>query len=516
MIHALAPRAARRAAALLALLVVGLFAGRARPARADGSQVRVEYHVVPPDPKDPKTKDLAPSIEATVIGGQNPPLDKYALSVLNNKVPVVLKATSIKKYNEGREPMAVALVIQGQEYWVGNEDVEPDESKKQTGALKDLATAIDKLQLGAAGPPGSLGVIISYSTGVETKQPLGPLSALTGAALGSQKDYRNKINTDMVAGLTEAVTQLKKARAVRKVMIVVGDGTDTNPETAKNGLAELKKQVQAEGIEAFGIVYKSSISDPTTVLTSLIPGAKTATSVASIGAEMSNVIARMDDRVYVTFPGYDPKLKVGAPWDGKEHGLTLKIDQTETEEQMVALVPVWRAAKEGGLPWWLFVVIPLVLIALVVVAVKVFGQRSQPVAPPMPVAAPVVAAEPAAPPKPAGPMKTVMFSTSGDSDGFPIVGWIVALNGPNAFQTQKLQQGVTKIGTSSASHIVVNDGFMSTDHCQIVMSPSGFVLQDNKSTNGCYVNDRKVERHELVDNDTFTLGKTNFKFKSIN
>jgi pSer/pThr/pTyr-binding forkhead associated (FHA) protein len=43
----------------------------------------------------------------------------------------------------------------------------------------------------------------------------------------------------------------------------------------------------------------------------------------------------------------------------------------------------------------------------------------------------------------------------------------------------------------------------------------GFSLIDPGSTNGCYVNDKRVQKHDLVDNDTITLGKTNFKFKSI-
>jgi len=92
----------------------------------------------------------------------------------------------------------------------------------------------------------------------------------------------------------------------------------------------------------------------------------------------------------------------------------------------------------------------------------------------------------------------------------------VPLNGPNQFQTFKLQAGATKIGTGGPVHIVVNDGFMSTEHCQIVMSPAGFVLVDGGSTNGTYVNERKVDKHELVDNDVITMGKTNFRFKSIN
>lgn len=132
---------------------------------------------------------------------------------------------------------------------------------------------------------------------------------------------------------------------------------------------------------------------------------------------------------------------------------------------------------------------------------------------PMPMAA---APAPAEPPKPVGPVKTVMFNASGSDDGFPVVGWIVPLNGSNAYQTFRLRSGGTKIGTAAPADIVINDGFMSTDHCHINASPQGFVLVDPGSTNGCYVNDRKVQKHELVDNDTITLGKTNFKFKSIN
>ena len=84
------------------------------------------------------------------------------------------------------------------------------------------------------------------------------------------------------------------------------------------------------------------------------------------------------------------------------------------------------------------------------------------------------------------------------------------------YRTQRLKAGLTKIGTAAPADIIVNDGFMSTDHCHVQCSPAGFVLVDNGATNGSYVNDRKVQKHELVDNDVITLGKTNFKFKSIN
>ena len=108
-----------------------------------------------------------------------------------------------------------------------------------------------------------------------------------------------------------------------------------------------------------------------------------------------------------------------------------------------------------------------------------------------------------------------MNGQGGDEGGFPVVGWLVPLNGQHAYQTFRLRSGGTKIGTAPPADIVVNDGFMSTEHCQILCSPTGFSLVDPGSTNGCYVNDKRVQKHDLVDNDMITLGKTNFKFKSI-
>ena len=113
-------------------------------------------------------------------------------------------------------------------------------------------------------------------------------------------------------------------------------------------------------------------------------------------------------------------------------------------------------------------------------------------------------------------MKTVMIGAGGDQDGFPIVGWLVPLNGVDAYKTMRLRSGMTKIGTAPPADLVINDGFMSTEHCQITCSPAGFVLIDSGATNGCYVNDRKIQKHDLIDNDVITLGKTNFKFKSVN
>jgi hypothetical protein len=296
-------------------------------------------------------------------------------------------------------------------------------------------------------------------------------------------------------------------------VIVVWDGNDSNPETAKAQLASLKKEAQQQNVQTFAIIYKGQLSDPANLITAMIPNAQTVTNAEGIAAAIKGILLRMADRYYLTFPGYDPKTKQGFQWDGKTHDLVLKIDKEETDAVPLALSPPWKPASNSSFPWWIVIVAVVGLLLLLIIGAKVFGKKEVPAPMPMPVMqAPMGAPEA---PKPAGPVKTVMLSLNGGEDGFPVVGWLVALNGPDAYRTQKLRSSGTKIGTQPPADIVINDGFMSTEHCMINCSPSGFVLVDNNSTNGCYVNDRKVSKHELVDNDTITLGKTNLKFKSI-
>ena len=188
----------------------------------------------------------------------------------------------------------------------------------------------------------------------------------------------------------------------------------------------------------------------------------------------------------------------------------IMIDQQEIEAGTLTLSPKWNQPKKKGSFPWAAVLIPLGVILFIVILVKVVSSKPAPTPMPMPIA------EVAPAPKPVGPLKTVMIGAGGDAEGFPVVGWIVPLSGPQAYQTFRLLQGVTKIGNAQGVNVVINDGFMTGEHCHIVGSPAGFQLQDNKSTNGSFVNDKRIERHDLVDNDVITLGRTHIVFKSIN
>ena len=493
------------------LLAVATCLATTGPVHAE-STVEVVLTVKPPDKNNPKTKDDAPQIEATVIGAPNLPVDKFSLREEGAKQPVELKPTQKREYTQGTEKLAIAIVMNGWEIWIGNDDVVPEgDPSRFPGVLKSLEAALDKVQFKDAGPPGSLGTVITYADSAVVRIPMGPLDKITGSQLGTQRDYYGTQGQELVKGVDLGLTELHKVPVSRKVLIVICDGIDKNMEAAKGQMVALKARAAAEGIQTFGIIYKGGNSADGNVISAMIPGATTVNSAENIATAIQGILARMNDRQYLTFPGFDPKIALGLPWDGKPHNLILKYDKDDADPVQLSLSPVWSASK-GGFPWLVVILVVLGALVLAVIGVKVFSSKPAPMPIPIaPIAAPVEA------PKPAGPAKTIMMSAGGDDGGFPIVGWLVPLNGSQAYQTFKLRSGGTKIGTAPPCDVVINDGFMSTEHCQINASPQGFMLVDGGSTNGCYVNDRKINgKQDLVDNDMVTLGKTNFKFKSIN
>lgn len=105
-----------------------------------------------------------------------------------------------------------------------------------------------------------------------------------------------------------------------------------------------------------------------------------------------------------------------------------------------------------------------------------------------------------------------------DAQGGPgsvqLLGWIVPLQGAQRGELFTLSP-VTSVGTDPKCTIVLNDKFMSSKHAEIKAENGVWVLRDSGSTNGTYVNNRRVDRHELVDNDFIKFGSAMLKFKSL-
>ena len=71
------------------------------------------------------------------------------------------------------------------------------------------------------------------------------------------------------------------------------------------------------------------------------------------------------------------------------------------------------------------------------------------------------------------------------------------------------------VGRDPGNDIILRDPKVSRHHAEIVFERGFFVLHDLASANGTYVNNKRVDRHELVDNDLVKFGSAMIKFKSL-
>jgi len=70
------------------------------------------------------------------------------------------------------------------------------------------------------------------------------------------------------------------------------------------------------------------------------------------------------------------------------------------------------------------------------------------------------------------------------------------------------------VGRSGGNDIALHDAAVSGQHCRIRPSQSGgFELFDLQSTNGTWVNERRVARHALAPGDTIKVGETVMQFR---
>ena len=120
----------------------------------------------------------------------------------------------------------------------------------------------------------------------------------------------------------------------------------------------------------------------------------------------------------------------------------------------------------------------------------------------------------AAPAKQAMKTQAFVMDASGGPGSMQLLGWIVPLQGTQRGQLFTLSP-TTIVGTDPKCNLVLDDKFMSSKHAEIKAENGVWILRDSGSTNGTYVNNRRIDRHELVDNDFIKFGSALLKFKSL-
>lgn len=116
-----------------------------------------------------------------------------------------------------------------------------------------------------------------------------------------------------------------------------------------------------------------------------------------------------------------------------------------------------------------------------------------------------------------GAEKTVAIdlNTINRSTFKPVVGWVVVLSGELRGRDFRLVDGKNTMGTAADCDVVLTDPYLSSKHAVIRHENGTFTLSDLDSTNGTFVNERRVTRYDIIDNDKVRLGRTELKFKSL-
>ena len=97
----------------------------------------------------------------------------------------------------------------------------------------------------------------------------------------------------------------------------------------------------------------------------------------------------------------------------------------------------------------------------------------------------------------------------------PVVGWFVAMSGDQKGEDFRLHDGKNSVGSGADSQIALKDSTVSSQHASVRYEDGKFFVTDLDSSNGTYLNDRKIVREELKDNDMIRFGEIIVKFKRL-
>jgi hypothetical protein len=407
-------------------------------------------------------------------------------------------ATALQAFDESKETINVVVVA---ELSIAMQEV-IDSEKSAISALADSLPPKSKIGiLGYAGEPKRV------TEGLAN--PVDAESLAKTMAIDPESP-----ETHMMNAVRSALDWLAAApKGERKLIVVFSDGIDADmdPRTFNS----IGKRAAEAGVVIDTIGYNGFDPSKLRTLGLLAKGSSGMERVCKTSSDISNHFSNVIDEIKKQYVAtFEVPLAGG---DGKTHtfqALGTNNGREAYSNELGDKVPKAShpIAKKGdsGSRWWLWALIIVGAIGLIgLIAWLVFREKPEEMPEPQPVAAPapVTAA-------PAGPMKTMALNVD-VRGGTPAVGWIVATSGKYADQTFKLKPSRTLIGTGGDCDVKVEDQFMSSHHCEVRFENGSFKLFDLGSTNGIVVNDKKVREHELVDNDQFRLGRTEFKFKSI-
>jgi type II secretory pathway predicted ATPase ExeA len=93
-----------------------------------------------------------------------------------------------------------------------------------------------------------------------------------------------------------------------------------------------------------------------------------------------------------------------------------------------------------------------------------------------------------------------------------VVGRILLASEGKTVVERELKPGRLVIGRTPDNDLQIDSKFISRHHCQIVTQPESCLIEDLNSTNGIFVQSKRVRRHNLNDGDVVQVGQHEIMF----
>ncbi len=97
------------------------------------------------------------------------------------------------------------------------------------------------------------------------------------------------------------------------------------------------------------------------------------------------------------------------------------------------------------------------------------------------------------------------------TDSVHLEPYLVVLSGLDQGNQYKLNRQFNTIGRTTDADIRLLDPKISRKHCVLIIHPDSIVLEDYQSTNGCYVNDIRIESQTIEPTARIRVGSTIMK-----
>lgn len=413
----------------------------------------------------------------TLVGNTGAPitgLSKENFKVYELKTNEV-EPTKVQSLDQAQAGLAVAVVLQTS----GTMFPVLDDMKKSTGGF---ITALGEKDQAA---------IVTYSDKVETLAPMGDKAAAASAvtkieAPGSQALLFDGVSSAL--GLFSGPT-LPAARAI----IVVSDGTDSGSSADKARIANESKKKR---IPIFAIGHSQVGPEGLDGLRELV--------TASLGGDFG----------YAEAPGAEDLNKAFLKVKdliGKQYVVEWKADDIESDKKTYPLeiaVEIGETKLRGSgevetpliKSYTTLIVIGVVVLLLAAIGVLVYI-KTRPE--PLPIVLCPVCKQQQAP-----EWEVCLFCLKNAQ------ATVKGTKGPATGKTYPLVGKVVKIGKGPENAIKILDPSVSTNHAGIQIDGTKFEIVDLGSSNGTFVNGKKVQRRFLRNGDMLTLGNSEMKFES--